>query len=215
MIRGKHAARLAALAGMALLGACATAEKVVTPVTDISGRECAATPDLSKAAALAFKPKDETAQTVDIAATGTTPCIKTAGGPAFYVAYALPQTDANYVIGVDSAAQGMTMFAPHVMLLGADGSVKREYSAATMEFRRQGIGISMRNHAGESYLVVASDPTAVGKSELRINEATQVYYGSVGAGTYQVHTGSESEDKYVYAHNGRLVVTITPIDPPK
>lgn len=204
--------RLAALAGAALLSACAV-EKMPEPVTSITARDCAASPDLSKAVALAFDPKDETKQVADIAEA--TPCMTSAAGPAMYLAYALPQSDAAYVVGVASPARGTTLFAPHVMLLGADGSVKREYSGKQLEFRGEGLGVRVRNHADEAYLVVASDPGSVGQGTTRINEATQVTTGSTGYATYQIHTGSESQDSYTYAHNGRVIVTITPIAPAK
>jgi hypothetical protein len=205
--------RLAVLAGLCLLGACATPGKTPPPITDLSSRQCAAAPDLAKANALAWDAKKETTQDAEI--SEATPCMKGASGVALYVVYALPQTDAAYVIGVASPAQGSTLFAPHVMLLASDGSIKREYSGKQLEFHGDGLGVRVRNHSDEAYLVVASDPTVVGSATTRINEATQVSYGSTGYATYQVHTGSESQDTYNYAHNGKVVVTLTPIEPPK
>lgn len=204
--------RLTALASFALLSACAT-PKAPPPVTDISSRTCAATPDLSKAVPLAFDGKKETVQTVDIA--DTTPCMKSAAGAAVYVAYVLPQSDMPYVIAVASPALGATLFAPHVMLLANDGTVRREYAGKEVEFRGTGLGVQVRYHPDEAYLIVASDPASVGSATSRINEATHVNYGSTGYATYQIHTGSESQDTYTYAHNGRVTVTLTPIEPPK
>ena len=213
MIRFARTRRLSALAGLALLSACANSGKAPPPLTDISARECAAAPDLSKAVPLAFDGKKETVQTADIA--DTTPCMKSAAGAALYVAYVLPRSDIPYVIAVASPALGMTLFAPHVMLLASDGTVRRDYAGKQVEFRGAGLGVQVRNHADETYLVVASDPASVGGTTSRINEATHVNYGSTGYATYQIHTGSESQDTYTYAHNGRVTVTLTLIEPAK
>jgi hypothetical protein len=212
MAKRSAAPKIAALAVAALLGGCA-GEQGPPPLTALPVHDCAAAPDLSKAAALVLDPKDDTERIVDIAAA--TPCVKTASGDALYVVYSLPQTSAPYVIGVASPAMGATLFAPHVMLLAADGTVKREYSGDQLEFHGDGLGVRVRNHGDEAYLVIASDPGAVGRSTTRINEATRVGYGSTGTATFEIHTGSESRDTYTYAHNGRVTVTLTPIAPSK
>jgi hypothetical protein len=205
--------RFAALTSLALLSACANNQKSVIPLTDISTRECAASFDLSKAVALAFDGKREFIQSTDI--DETTPCVKGANGAALYVVYALPASDVPYVISVSSLAAGSTMFAPRVMMLGGDGAVKREFSGSAIEFRGSGLGVMIRNHADETYLVIASDPAVAGHTNSRIVEATQVYTGSTGYGTYQVHTGTDTNEAYTLAHNGRVAVTLTPIEKPK
>jgi hypothetical protein len=212
MIRPAEKVRFAALASLALLSACASNQKSIAPVTDISARDCAASFDLSKAAALAFDGKKESTQSIDI--NETTPCVKGAAGSAVYVAYSLPASPAPYVIGVSSIAAGPTMFAPHVMMLGSDGAVKREFSGSAIEFRGDGLSVIFRNHADETYLVVASDPAVAGKTNSRIVEATQVYTGSTGFATYQIHTGTDMNQDYMLAHNGRVAITLTPIEKP-
>lgn len=213
MIRFTTKMRFAALTSLALLSACASDQKSVVPLTDISTRECAASFDLSKAGVLAFDGKKEFTQSTDI--NETTPCVKNASGAAVYVVYALPASDASYVIGVSSLAAGTTMFALRVMMLGGDGAVKREFAGSAIEFRGNGLGVMIRSHADETYLVVTSDPAVAGQTNSRIVEATQVYTGYSGYGTYQVHTGTDTNESYILAHNGRVAVTLTPIEKPK
>jgi hypothetical protein len=213
VIRFLKKGRFAALTSLALLSACANSQKSAIPLTDISTRECAASFDLSKAVVVAFDGKKEFTQSTDI--NETTPCVKGANGAAVYVVYALPASDAPYVIGVSSLAAGSTMFAPRVLMLGGDGAVKREFSGSAIEFRGNGLGVMIRSHADETYLVVASDPTVAGQTNSRIVEATQVYTGSTGYGTYQVHTGTDTNENYTMAHNGRVAITLTPIEKPK
>ncbi|MBV9992444.1 MAG: hypothetical protein JOZ72_14275 [Alphaproteobacteria bacterium] len=205
--------RLAALSSLCLLGACAVQERPLPPLTTLSGRQCAASADIATAAVLLYKTKDETKQVVDMA--DAMPCLKTASGAALYVVYGLPQTDEPYVIGVASTSRGGTLFAPQVMLLAGDGSVKRTFPGKQMEFRGEGYGVRIPKHGDEAYIVVASDPATVGSSTSRINDATQVTYASNGYATYAIHSGTESQDTYIYAHNGRVTVTVTSLVPPK
>ena len=201
--------RFATLSVFVLLGGCATGPKALAPLTEIPARECATAPDLSNAAPLVFDGKKDSELTVDIG--DTTPCLRNSAGTALYKVFALPPGDVPYVLGVTSVAAGTTLFAPHVMLLASDGGVRRDFAGQTAEFRNNGLGVIVRSHAGESFLVVASDPTMVGKTTDRILEATQVTTGSTGYATFQIHTGSEATNTYVFAHNGQVIVTLTPL----
>jgi Maltose operon periplasmic protein precursor (MalM) len=203
--------RLGALAPLALLAACAT--KSLPAITDISAHQCAASPDLGSAVGIAFDGAKEAQVKTDI--SDASPCLKYAAGSGLYAAYALPKADAPYVLSVMSIAQGDTLLVPRVMMLASDGSVKREFSGPQIDYRGNGVGTMFRSHADETYMVVASDAAAAGKTNQRIEEATQVYTGATAYGTYQVHTGSDTMRTFNLSHNGHLEVTLTPIAPPK
>ncbi|MBI3676191.1 MAG: hypothetical protein HY243_06200 [Proteobacteria bacterium] len=213
MIRFPGPWRFATLSVFALLCGCATGPKALAPLTTISAKECAAAPDLSTAAPLIFDGKKEGSVAFEIG--DTAPCLKNSAGAALYKVFALPPTDVPYILDVTSVAAGRTLFAPHVMLLASDGSLRRDYAGQAAEFRSTGLSVIVRSHVGEAYLVVASDPAMVGKTTDRILEATQVTTGSTGYATYQIHTGSEATNTYVFAHNGEVSVTLTPLPPTK
>jgi hypothetical protein len=99
------------------------------------------------------------------------------------------------------------------LLLGGDGGVRREFSGQALQFRGTGLGAVLRSHPDETYLVVESDPSMVGKTDSRIADETQVYTVSSGYGAYQVHTGTETHPTFTYSHNGRIEITLTPLKP--
>lgn len=206
--------RGAMLCGALTLSACATGKDVSPPpLVDISQRECAAAPDLSQATPLVFNAKKETPQSTAIDAS--TPCLKGPAGNSLYAVYLLPASEEPYVIDVASVPMGTTVLAPRAMLLGADGTLKRQFSGEAVTHRGNAFSILTRRHDDERYLVVASDAAGVGKSDTRISESTTVTTASTGMVTYQIHSGDEAKTTYNFAHNGKIVVSLTPLTPAK
>lgn len=196
---------------LAPLAGCNATVNAPPPITDISTRQCGAAFDLSKPAPVTFDGQKE--WTVDTDINETTPCIAAAGGSAVYTTFQLPQISTPYVISVMSLVEGSTVFVPRVLLLGGDGGVRREFSGQALQFRGTGLGAVLRSHPDETYLVVESDPSMVGKTDSRIADETQVYTVSSGYGAYQVHTGTETHPTFTYSHNGRIEITLTPLKP--
>ncbi len=189
---------------LAPLAGCSATLNAPPPVTDISARQCGAAFDLSKPSPMTFDGGKEWSFATDI--NEAAPCIASAGGSALYATFALPQISTPYVISVTSLVEGSTLFVPRILLLGADGGVRREFSGQALQFRGTGLGTVLRSHPDETYLVVESDPSMVGKTDSRIAEETQVYTVSAGYGAYQIHTGSEARPTFTYSHNGSVLI---------
>jgi hypothetical protein len=208
----KHISRISAVAALVALGGCVQ-QSAPPALTDISAHVCAATPDLSRATALAFDEKNELVLKAEI--TDISPCMKIGSGSGLYAVYALPPASAPYVISVISMAQGSTLLVPRVLLVGPDGTVKREFSGDQVSYRNGGMGAVLRSHAGEAYVIVVSDPEAAGKTDSRVEEATHVSTSAYRYGSFQIHTGTDKTQTFNLSYNGHIEITLTPLTPAK
>lgn len=200
----------------AFLAGCAQQAPVMPPpVLDLTSRnDCAAKPDLGRALAVTLD-KDHKA-TVRAVVDQTAPCLEqTAGNKSLYAVFELPAADASAVVTVASATIGGGVFSPHVVLLNDQGLPLRELERDKFLFRGNELSVLFRQHADDRYILVASDPSAVGKSFVQVSETTSSQ--TMGTGTaagpvyFTVYTGTDVSGEYIYAHTGAVTVTIAPV----
>jgi hypothetical protein len=210
--RGIWASGLLAL----LLAGCAQPGPIQPPpILDLTSRnDCAAKPDLGLAHAVILD-KDRKASVTAIV-DQTAPCLEQmAGTKSLYTVFELPADDPSSVVTVASATAGGGVFAPHVVLLDAQGLPLRELERDKFLFRGSELSVLFRQHADDHYVLVASDPSVVGKSFVQVSETTSSQ--TMGTGTaagpvyFTVYSGKDVSGEYVYAHTGAVTVTITPV----
>lgn len=198
------------------LGGCAQPGPIQPPpLLDLTSRnDCAAKPDLGQARALTLD-KDRKALVTAIV-DQTAPCLEHAAGTkSLYAVFELPAADPSAVVTVASATAGGGVFAPHVVLLNAQGLPLRELERDKFLFRGNELSVLFRQHADDRYILVASDPSVVGKSFVQVSETTSSQ--TMGTGTaagpvyFTVYSGKDVSGEYVYAHTGAVTVTITPV----
>ena len=199
--------KLCPLAAAALmLSACAT-KPPPPPLLAITARDCRATPDLTGAIALSLKEKD--ADPVQETFDETTPCFSPAPGiGSLYRVFALPDVPDPLVVSIRSTPFGQGVFAPHVTVLDAKGAPLREISHQQFMFRGETLSVLFRSHPGDRYLLIASDPTALGHGISRIEERTQSYMAAAGNAYFSVHTGSDATQHLVFTANGQVTIAI-------
>lgn len=201
---------LAMLAVIAFVAGCANQKAAPPPLLDLTAARCASAPGLTGAPKLAYDPKkDENKKTAEI--TGASPCFKDAAGSSLYAAFELPSSPTPYLVRVTSEPEGNTLLALRVLLYGAGGSLKREFSGNQIVFRGSALSVIFRSHDDERYLVVASDPAAVGRADFRVQEVTEASLAAVGTGYMIVHTGGDMDEKDILSFNGRVIVSLEPL----
>lgn len=185
------------------------------PILDLTSRnDCAAKPDLGRAIAVVLD-KDRKAQ-VRAIVDQTAPCLEqTAGTKSLYTIFELPAADPTSVVTVASATAGGDVFSPHVVLLDTQGLPLRELERDKFLFRGNELSVLFRQHADDHYILVASDPSVVGKSFVQVSETTSSQTMGTGTGAgpvyFTVYTGKDVSGEYIYAHTGAVTVTITPV----
>lgn len=201
----------AALMLIGFVAGCSTPEAGPPPLLDLTAAQCGSIPDLMGATKLAYNPEKNGNKTT-ARITAVSACFKDTSGPSLYAAYELPSSSTSYIVRVASEPEGKTLLALRVLLYGADGSVKREFSGKQIVFRGSVLSVIFRSHDDERYLVVASDPAAVGHTDSRVQEATQSYMAATGVGFYSnIYTGSDVVRKNILSHNGRVIVSLEPL----
>lgn len=200
MNRRRFWTKPAHLLPVVILAACATPPP---PTVSLEGRSCVAGPELGKAQSLALAP--DKAITVKLDATAAC-LLANDGAKSVYVAFQLPQSADEYLVTVVSAPLGQGLFSPHLLMLDSNGQMVRELPRESFLFHGPSLSAGIRVHPGERYLVVASDPQSVGASVSRLTENTHVTVATSGFVTFAVHTGSEANSTYTYAHNGTITV---------
>lgn len=200
------AASLAALAGCAV-------QHVEPPALTLGGRVCAAQPDLGLALVLTLKPKDNVA--LESVFGPTTPCVGPADAGATYAVVALPEWPEDYILSVTSIPVGVAIVAPRVQVLDASGKPVREIPHDRFSFHGTSLYAGLRIHPGERYLLVSSDPVAIGHNVSQIVSSTMATTGATAAGgsivTFTMYRGAEANVNLVFAHNGRIVVLAEPV----
>ncbi len=194
--------RLMLLATLALAAGCAAAPP---PLLDISNHACATSPDLISAAPLTLS-DPRSPDTVKTRIDDTAPCLQTAQGKSLYAAFRLPDSASPFMIGVRSAPIGQGLLVPRLLLLDGTGAVKRAIGQDSLEFRADTLTALIRSHPDERYLVVASTPQAVGRSEERIVESTTATTVVSGRYAATAYSGLDATHRYVYAHGGLITV---------
>ncbi len=170
-------------------------------MTSLEGRSCTAQLDLANPRPLALE-----GGAVKVTLDQTAPCIEAATGKSTYLLFRLPDAAEEYIVSVSSEPLGQGLFAPHLLLLNDAGQLRRELPRDSFMFHGAALAVSIRIHAGEHFLIVASDSDATGQQISRLVASTQVT-AAAGPGVYVVvHTGAESTNSYTYAHNGVITV---------
>jgi hypothetical protein len=188
-----------ALVTLALCG-CASPPP---PIVGMEGRSCTAVPEFAGAHQL--KLASGNAVTVDL--DQNTPCWEASdGGKSAYVVFALPDNIEPYLVTVTSPALGQTLFAPRLIMLDGFGNRQREMSRDSFTFHGASLYLGIRVYPGEKYLMVASDPNAVGQQVSQIRDGTQTTTTSSGGIYFTIHTGFETNQSFTYALNGRVIV---------
>ena len=204
LMRRWLAVPLAAL--LPLVAGCASKQPPVPPVLDLAGIDCVATPDLASATPLTFDEKKTTAVTTTVDAM--TGCLKTDAGVSTYEVYRLPDTDQPYIYEVASIPQGKVMFGPKVEILDQDGNELKEVSRDSFLFRSAALSVQRRSNTDERYLLVMSDPTLVGQTLKRLSANVDRSVATTGLFTFTVYNGSDQSVDLVFAHNGKLTVSV-------
>lgn len=204
-----YAGLAAAMVAMVLAG-CATPDPGMTPITSLEGRQCPAKPEFSSAAPLTFDAKSAKATSAVVDANA--PCFSDERGTSMYAAFAIPALTGQYTVHVDSVPAGAALFAPRVLLYDKDGNLKRTVMEKQITYRGSSLSAVFRYHADEQYLVVASDPAACGQTQSRIQSSIQSTMICTGYGCFEMHTGAEGGTTTTLNHNGRLLVTLEPIE---
>jgi hypothetical protein len=192
-----------------LLSACVTHEPAPPPLLDLSTRDCPQQFDLATPQFLALEGDGNTiTRTIDNSA----PCIQLAdGSKSLYEVLQLPDSTGSYMVSVDSAPVGQGIFSPRVAFLDAAGTMLREVPRENFLFHGASLHAGARVHAGERFLVVASDPHTAGGTVSQIVGSTQANTVSTGMVMFTTHTGKETASTYTYAHGGRVTVEAKPI----
>jgi hypothetical protein len=195
------------------LAACSHEPPPPPPVLSVTAT-CTPTPSLAGATVAVFNPKDEMPVSEDVGANA--PCFEPSPGvKSLYRVFVLPPSDIPYVVSVASTPVGTGVFAPHLTLLDAQGLPRREIPRDSFIFRGTDLSVLFRNHADERYLLVASDPSVVGQSFSRLQETRNANeMGAItaaGGAFFTVYTGTDTTTNLVYAHSGKVTVTLSAV----
>jgi Maltose operon periplasmic protein precursor (MalM) len=200
---------LAASAAIALAALPAAADdKAPAPVS--AAIVCAAAPDLATAAVL--KLTKDRGDSIDIKMKGSEPCVLDAAQKSSrYTVIALPASDAPFLVTVESEPVNTQLFAPRLMLLDSKGAVLRSVARDAFLFHGDTLHVVLRSHAGEAYLVIASDPDSAGQTVSHVSESTSVM-PIVTPGAYIIlHTGSDESNTLIYSLTGEITVSVDPM----
>lgn len=188
-----------------LLFGCAT--PVPPPVVNLATHQCVTTPNLAGAQPLVFTP--DKVQDVTVVYDDTAACLEDQpGAKSLYHVFVLPPATQPYLITIGTDIWGGTLFAPRVQFLGADGSVKRIVARPDFVFRGTMLSAILRNHPDEAYLVVASDPQVVGRSNSRIDDSTYSQGVSTGRAFFMMYRGTETMTTQIFSHGGRVTISL-------
>lgn len=205
-----RARSLVALSLAACLAGCATQNAGPPPLLELSSLHCGQAPGLAGVPKLVYDPKqDENTTTAVITAASS--CFKDAVGSSLYAAYELPSMPLPYIVRVDSEPEGETLMALRVLLYGSDGLLKRQFARKQIFFRGNALSVIFRSHADERYIVVASDPAAVGQKLSRVQDATRSTVVAAYPVMFNMYTGAEATMKNILSENGRVTISLQPI----
>lgn len=197
------------MAGVVLfMAGCAHAPP--PPMLSISQNTCDAVPDMQHAEPIAFNGRDEASISVQFDEKSA--CLEsTPGAKSVYKIYRLPQVQMPYLVSIASVPTEVAVFVPRIALLDPNGSLVREIPRDSLTFRNGNLSALFRSHVNDSYLLLASDGSEVGKSSQQVLETTKT--GMFGTGTlyFTVHTGDDRSRQLLYSHNGSVEITLSPI----
>lgn len=195
---------LAVVSGLLATACTSTPPLPPAPILSLANRVCDAAPDLSRATPLALDKNKPLQSDVN----HLSPCwAMTDGGRSSYAVFGLPASTKPYLLVVDSAPLGLTLFSPKLVLLDAAGRPLRTVLRDQAQFRGGSLTLFTRVHADERYVVVASEPQGIGELGQRIQSSLSVTATSV----VTVYSGAETANTYTNAHNGQVTVSLRPL----
>jgi hypothetical protein len=198
--------RITALLAALSAGACAHAPDVA-PMLDIADRDCSAAPNLAVAIAAAATANGEREKPTSIMIDAQSPCLTGPAGKSLYALFALPD-GGPFTISLSSIPLGRSLFAPKASALDAQGAVIRDLPVGSFMFRGTSLTALYRSHAGERYLLVASDPPSVGKPLARVSESVTTTVVPVGVGYAAIYTGNDIVANTTWSHNGEVAISV-------
>lgn len=191
----------------ALLTGCAHPPPPPPPSISLAGKTCDATPGITAGQRTDLVMEKAAEVTFD----NDSGCLDIGANKVAYKVFGLPPSVEPYLVSVDSRPLGQGLFAPVLQLLDVNGKVVREISRDAFSFHGTNIHAGFRTHAGETYLVVASDPQSVGQQISKVMDTTSVTTAAAGPVFISVHTGAESVPTFTYALNGTVTVVARPV----
>jgi hypothetical protein len=202
--------RQAAAALLALVaGGCVINQP--PPLLTLGDRACVPEPDLAAAHAVPFKSDSPATVTFD----EKSPCLQPPDEAArLYAVFRLPTAGEPFSLAVTSQARGVGVLAPYLVLLDEQGKPVRGIAHDRFIFRGSSLYAGFRPQPGESYLLVASDPAAVGQETSGIVGNVQASAVYTGYGSFTMYTGSESTQRITRAHSGIITVSADPLPKP-
>lgn len=190
--------------------ACATHQVAPLPLLHVSASGCSSAPALARAVPLAYDPsKDDNGTSTDI--TAASPCFRDAAGASLYLAYHLPSSSASYVVRVDSVPEEETLLALRVLLYGANGTLEREFAGREIVFRGGDLSVIFRSHHRDRYLVVASDPAAIGRKVSHVQDATGAIPVAAYPYYFTLHSGTDATVSRTLSENGHITISLDPL----
>jgi len=159
-----------------LLTSCATApEPPAPPLLSFEGQDCSLNVDLGEAITLPDTATKDGAKKLKGMMKNRTimlsdnfnedsRCIRLAsGGTSPYALFEVPSNIKGQVIYAGSMIDSNSMFAANVSLLGADGSVMRQFTPK--DFNRVGTrhAVQFSPKANEAYVLIKADPNLLGQ----------------------------------------------------
>jgi hypothetical protein len=199
---------IAGFLGAVVLCACAVSPP---PEVDLASLTCTSLPALEGATPLTFDPKKPKATIAILDAHSR--CMDNGhGGRSLYQVFALPRVAAPYLLLLTAPPWGNTLLAPQALFLDGAGAVERRSSRADFIFRGDALSAALRSHPGESYLVVASDPEAIGQAVARVDQSFRGQMYAAGTVFVTVYTGLDVTRHLVLTPAGTLTITTAPLE---
>jgi hypothetical protein len=194
---------IALLVTACLLGACSSAPKRPTPVTQIDEKVCAEAIQFERATVINPKRNDVQSYRVD----RRSPCLRTDAGPMSYLAFRLLEFESPYSVTVESEQVGGVLFAPQLGLMDEAGHVSRRLAFEDFSLRgtllRATVFVNAEN-AQERYLIVTSAVGQVGQTRQPIVAQVTMIPVLTGLLPMMWVSGSEYQGQYTLAHNGQI-----------
>jgi len=208
-----------------LLTSCATApEPPAPPLLSFEGQDCSLNVDLGEAITLPDTATKDGAKKLKGMMKNRTimlsdnfnedsRCIRLAsGGTSPYALFEVPSNIKGQVIYAGSMIDSNSMFAANVSLLGADGSVMRQFTPK--DFNRVGTrhAVQFSPKANEAYVLIKADPNLLGQKretmETGVSQQTVsvAYGGLVSSGTNLV--GSQKAFDRSFSYDGEVGIRV-------
>jgi hypothetical protein len=206
----RYFTRLATLAGLGLLSACANhGPPPPPPLTVLPPVSCVAALDLQGGLAMPVMIGKDSAIGFD---AGSNCMLLSNGQPTFYSVIRLPEMPEPYLITVRSLPIGQGMIIPRLLLMAGDNRVLRTVEGESFTFHGASMMTKLRSHPGESYLVVAIDTRYVGQTVSQVQESfvassSSSVIGKTVVTSFHTDGGSNTVD-YVFSYNGTVVVSV-------